>query len=245
MKLRHHRLVINKSVLLCGAAMGASGFLYVFSNKLTTAAAAIILEYTAPVFIILFTAIFFRKKPDKLDITVIPIIVVGILCFFFDSLTASSSAPNPLLGNIIGIFSGMAYAVVFMMKLIPGSDNLSAVFTGCVIGAIIGFPAFVTELTTPEHVSVTVLGMVLLLGVVQFGTSYICMAEGLEHTPPFAASLISTVEPILNPLLAAAFLKETIGSITLVGAVIVIGTILGYNLLKDRQETEKLKSSKE
>ena len=70
------------------------------------------------------------------------------------------------------------------------------------------------------------------------GYSAICMAEGLEHTPPLTASLISTIEPILNPILAAVVIGEELGTTALVGAAIVVVGIIAYNVLKARFPTE-------
>ena len=133
-----------------------------------------------------------------------------------------------LTGNLLALASGATYAVVFMMKVLPGSDNLSSVFTGCVLGAIIGFPSILQETVfTPSA-----LGAVLALSVFQFACAYICMAEGLEKTPPLTASLISTIEPVLNPILAALVIGEELGVTALAGAAIVVAGILAYNILK-------------
>ena len=227
MKIRGHRVVFNRSVFLGGAMMCATSALYVYANKLTTAASAIILQYTAPVFIILYMWAVFRKKPDRWDIAAIPVIACGVVCFFLDSLLGGGGS---MLGNILALASGATYAVVFMMKMLPGSDNLSSVFTGCILGAIIGCPFILQETVfTPSA-----LGAVLALSVFQFACAYICMAEGLEHTPPLTASLISTIEPILNPILAALVIGEELGKTALLGAAIVVVGIIAYNILKAR-----------
>jgi len=227
MRLRGHKLVINPSVLLGGGMMCATSTLYVFANKLTTAASAIVLQYTAPIFIIFFMWIFFHKKPDKWDIAAIPVIGFGIVCFFLDSLLGGGGS---LLGNLLALLSGATYAVVFMMKVLPGADNLSSVFMGCVMGAVIGLPFLFTETVfTPASI-----GGILALSVFQFACAYICMAEGLERTPPLTASLIATIEPILNPILAAIILGEQLGIAAFAGAAIVVTGILGYNFLKAR-----------
>ncbi len=233
MKLRGHKLVINRSVLLGGAMMCATSALYVYANKLTTAASAILLQYTAPIFIIFYSAIFFRKKPDKWDILAIPVIAVGAICFFLDSLVGGGGS---MLGNLLALASGATYAVVFMMKMLPGSDNLSSVFMGCVLGTVIGFPSVIQE----TDFSLPTIGAVLLLSVFQFACAYICMAEGLEHTPPLTASLISTIEPILNPILAAIVIHETLGPTALTGAAIVVVGIIAYNILKAKFPTTQI-----
>ncbi len=244
-KLRKHKLVFNKSVFLCGASIAASGYFYILSAKMTTSAAAIILEFTAPLFIILFSLLFFRKKPSKLDLFIMPVVIGGIVCFFFDSMAGSAMAPNPMLGNIFGIGSGMTYAVVFMMKMLPASDNLSSIFVGCVISAVIGFPALISEISTPGNCTPQILLMMFLLGAVQYASSYIFMAEGLDHTPAFTASLISIIEPILNPTWTALLLGEKMGVLTILGSGIVIAAILAYNLLTGRAEKRNTTANKE
>ncbi len=76
---------------------------------------------------------------------------------------------------------------------------------------------------------------VLAIGFVQFGAAYVFMAEGLVSTPPLTASLLSMIEPILNPIWVALIVHERIGPLSLVGAVIVIAGAIGYNLLKARE----------
>jgi len=227
MKLRRHKLVFTPSVFLGGSMMCATSTLFVFANKMTTAASAIILQYTAPVFIILFMAVFFGKKPDKWDLAAIPVIACGVLCFFLDSLMGGSGS---LAGNLLALASGVTYSVVFMMKVLPGSDNLSSVFTGCVLGGLIGLPSLVQETVFTPSAIVNI----ALLGLIQYALAYICIAEGLEKTPPVAASLIATVEPIMNPILTAVVLQEALGATALLGAAIVILGIIGYNVLKAR-----------
>lgn len=76
-------------------------------------------------------------------------------------------------------------------------------------------------------------GGMILIGLFQFGLPYICLAEGLVGTPPVAASLISMIEPVLNPILAAIFVHERLGTLSLIGAAIVIIGSLIYNVLKE------------
>ena len=78
--------------------------------------------------------------------------------------------------------------------------------------------------------SPTVVGYVLVLGIVQFGLSYVFLSRGLDRVSPVTASLTSTIEPILNPILVAIFCGETIGMLSIFGAVLVIGSATVYNL---------------
>mgnify|MGYP002466433545 FL=1 len=71
---------------------------------------------------------------------------------------------------------------------------------------------------------------VLLLGVVQFGLSYVFLSRGLDAVSPVTASLTSTIEPILNPILVAVFYGETIGATAVIGALLVVGSATVYNV---------------
>ncbi len=225
MKLRHHKFVLNRAVVIGGCAIGFSSILYVVSNKLTTAANAILIQYTAPVFIIFYIWLFFREKPRKLDLIATLVISAGEICFFVDSLSVGG-----MTGNLLALLGGAIYAVVFMMKRFDGADTLSSVLVGCLICVVAGAPWLFTETEfTPSAI-----GGILMIGVVQYGLGYICMAEGLMGTPPLTASLISMVEPIINPIIAAVVLNEHLTPIALVGATIVIVSVILYNIASAR-----------
>jgi len=80
----------------------------------------------------------------------------------------------------------------------------------------------------------------LVRGVFQVGFAFICLGEGLKTTPAVTASLVSGLEPVLNPILVALFYPgvDQIGFISLVGAVIVVGGVIGYNVLLAKKETQ-------
>lgn len=218
-----HKLRFNRFVLLGTCAISGTNILFTYANKLTTAANVIVLQYTAPVFIILFTWIFLKQKPDLVDIVTTPFIFFGIICFFLDSI-----AGGAMLGNILALLSAVTYTGVFMLKVMPNSDSLSSVFFGMLFGALIGLPSLVTE---TDFGTESIVGIVLL-GVFQLGIGYILFTEGLKSTPPLAASFIGFAEPLLNPCWAAVFLNETLGAFAILGATIVLVSICVYNICK-------------
>ena len=230
MKIRGHRIAVNRAVLLGGFAMGATSTLYVVSTKLTTAANAILLQYTAPVFIILLMWAIFRVKPTGLDVGATFVLLCGAVLFFADSLRGGAGS---LVGNITALISGVTWALVFMMKQWDGADNLSSVFFGCVFCAVTGLPWMFGDgavWTLPA------VGGIFAIGLVQFGAAYVFMAEGLEKTPPLTASLISMLEPVLNPILVALTVGEKLTGLPLLGAAVVVVGVAVYNLLKARAE---------
>ena len=221
-----HRPRFNRWVFLGSLCIFGTNTLFSLANKLTTAANTIVLQFTAPVFVILFSALFWKKKPQKLDLAACAVVFGGVLFFFVDSLEAGGA-----LGNVLAVLSGAAYGGVFLLNDFPDADAISAVFWGDVLSAVTGLPFLLQETVfTP-----TTLTSLVILGVFQVAVAYILLTIGLRNTPPVTASLVSGIEPVLNPLLVAAFYGETVGPFALAGAAIVICGVVGYNVLKARQ----------
>lgn len=135
---------------------------------------------------------------------------------------------------MLALLSGVAYAGVFLMNELPDSDAISSVFWGDVLSAVTGLPFLLGE-DRLEHAA---LASLLVLGVFQVAVAYILLTIGLKTTPPVTASLVSGIEPVLNPILVAVFYHEMVGPLALAGAAIVISGVVGYNVLRARQSTE-------
>ncbi len=226
LKVVHHKPKMNLWVLVGALAVCGTNILFSIANKLTTAANTIVLQFTAPIFVIVFSMLFFGKKPKKLDLMACGLVLGGVLLFFIDSLSAGG-----MLGNVLALISGVSYAGVFLMNDMPDSDAISSVFWGDVISAVVGLPFLGYE---TEFSGNTVIAL-LVLGVFQVGTAYILLTEGLKTTPPVTASLVSGIEPVLNPILVAVFYHEMIGPVALVGAMVVVGSVVLYNVILARQ----------
>ena len=222
-----HPLRMNRWVALGTMFIFLTNVLFAMANKMTTAANAIVLQFTAPIFVMVFTAIFFRRRPGKLDLVTCAAVLGGILFFFVDSLSAGG-----MVGNVLALISGISYAGVFMMNDMPEGDAISSVFWGDVFSAVVGLPFVAME----TDFSATAVVSVLILGVFQVALAYILLTIGLKTTPPVTASLVSGIEPVLNPILVAVFYHEMIGPTALVGAVIVVGSVVAYNVICGRRE---------
>ena len=226
LKTTQHKPRMNLWILVGALSVCGTNILFSIANKLTTAANTIVLQFTAPIFVILFSVLLFGKKPQKLDLLACGLVLGGVLLFFVDSLSAGG-----MLGNILALLSGVSYAGVFLMNDMPDCDPISSVFWGDVISAVVGLPFLGYE----TSFSVTTLISLLVLGVFQVGLAYILMVEGLKTTPPVTASLVSGIEPVLNPILVAVFYHEMIGPVALVGAMVVVGSVVLYNVILARQ----------
>ena len=111
----HTKFKLNRFSFLAGIGLSFSAILFTIANKLTTAANAIVLQYTAPVFILIISALFFRQKMQRQDVLVVCITMGGMVLFFLDQLS-----PGNMLGNVLGILAGVTLAQMFVS--VPESD---------------------------------------------------------------------------------------------------------------------------
>ena len=217
----HHRIKFNPTVLVGAISMAGVTTLYSIANKLTTAGNTIILQYTAPIWIVILMYLFFGKKPNRTALISILIVFVGILCFFLEGLSSGK-----WLGDLLALLSGVCYAGVFMLNSFEKGDALSSVFFGQLACGVFMSPFVLRE----TDFSAPVLLCVFLLGAVHAGLAYLFFPTGTKYTDPVTASIINALWPILNPILVAVFYGEMLGRLSLVGAVIVICGIMYYNL---------------
>ncbi len=225
--IRRHRLVISRQVLAGALSMIGVTTLFALANKLTTAANTIVLQFTAPVFVILLMAAIYHVRPTKTDLFTCVAVLAGVCLFFADGISAGN-----WLGNLLALLSGVCYAGVFMMNTGKNADALSSCFLGQLAAGILFTPMCVQE----TDFSAPVLMAVLALGVIQVGGAYILFSEGIKGTPAVSASLITGLEPVMNPAWVAIFHGETISGLSLAGAVIVFAAILLYNLRMSRKQ---------
>ncbi len=218
MLIRKHHFILNRRTFVSGMFTACVYTCFVVSNKLTTAANAIVLQFTAPVFIVIFSAVFLKEKIRRADLTVVLLTLVGIALFFFDQLK-----PGYILGNFVAIAAGMFMAGMFVMVgEQEGDERFSTVAIGQFLTFLIGLPFIIA--TKPEFNLTTTL-CILFLGVFQLGISYILYVKASVFCPPLACCLLSAVEPLLNPVWVFLFDGERPGVFALVGSVIVIVSI--------------------
>lgn len=232
MRKTGRRLIINIFSIFAGIGLSGSCISFVIANKLTTAANAIVLQYTAPIFILLLSYILFKKKMTFSEIIVVAFVTIGISLFFFDDLSLGN-----LLGNLFGISAGIFLALMFVcIGQVQENDSLrmSGILLAHIFTAIIGLSAlpFVTFNTTSTEIL-----FVLLLGVFQLGIPYVLYTLASKHCSPLTCSLIGTLEPLLNPVWVFLFIGEIPGFYALIGAFIVIVSISTWLIYQSREAT--------
>ena len=207
--------------LLTAACLSLTTIFFVFANKLTTAAAAILLQFSAPIFIILIHLVFYKKRPKLSEAVAVTITVSGMLLFFADNLD-----PGGALGNIFAIASGLTFAGMFVCNKRPDTKPDQALQLGFFINSIIGLPFVFSEVTADP----LAWGVVFFLGLVQVGLAYVLFSVGIRSTPALLACLITALEPVLNPVWVAVFMNEIPGRFSIVGGAAIILTVVSYNI---------------
>ncbi len=226
-----HKLVFSRRVFVGAASIIGVTTLFAIANKLTTAANAIVLQFTAPAFVIILMFLFYHVRPRRADMITCAIVLLGVVIFFVDGLRAGN-----WLGNLTAVISGICYAGVFMMNTGEKAEAISSCFLGQLTAGIIFTPLVMQE----TDFSAQPVAAMAVLGVFQVGLSYVLFSIGIRRTPAISASLITGLEPILNPTLVAVFYGERISPLSIVGAVLVVGAILCYNVYMARSgETEQ------
>ena len=218
MRLMGLRYVFNRNTLIAGFFSGFTYLCFAVSNKLTTAANAIVLQFTAPVFIVIYSALFFKKPVRKQDLAVVICTLFGISLFFLDPLK-----PGYILGNFVAIAAGMFMAGMYVtVGEINEQERFSGIVNGQALTFLVGLPFVFT--TRPVFSGSAIL-CILILGVFQLGLSYVLYVKSSRYCPPLACSLLGAVEPLLNPVWVFLFDGERPGIFALIGSIIVIVSI--------------------
>ncbi|MDB6169686.1 MAG: EamA-like transporter family protein [Verrucomicrobia bacterium] len=190
---------------------------FVIANRLTTAANAILLQYTAPVWVGLFGTWFLGERTTRADWWAIGAAFVGMGLFFADELRLSSVA-----GNLVGVVSGISFAgVAILMRKQKDSSAVESIILGNLLAFAIGLPAMAKAPAMPPTGWV----LLLILGVVQLGISYRLYAKAIRHVSALEAVLIPVVEPVFNPVWVLLFVGERPGPLALAGGAIVLGAV--------------------
>ncbi len=215
----------SKSQIIGAGSYAAMVMLFISATKLTTAANAILLQFTAPIYVALFGTWFLGEKTTLLDWLGIGIVLTGLGLFFLDELSTSG-----FWGNICALGSGFSFAIstVALRRQKSGSP-VETILIGNIIAAIICLPFFFQSVP----VEVETWFYIIILGVFQLGVAYILYSTGIKYIPALDAVLVSTIEPILNPLWVYLIVGEQIGDWAVIGGVLVLGGAMGRAFIRN------------
>ncbi len=218
----------KKEVLATSACYAMTLCLFVAATRMTTAANAILLQYSSPVWVIMLSYPLLSERPKRRELVVAGACMLGLILFFLDRLTAEG-----FLGMIFAIFSGAAMACLVVglrHQGLRGSDSsaLTAVFLGNLLSILICLPWMITGMHLIPPRAWLILAA---LGTIQLTVSYILFTHGLRYVTAVRATLLGLVEPILNPLWVALGNGEIPQTGAIFGGVLILVTLVTDSLI--------------
>ncbi len=217
----------NWRTWIVGLAYAGIMVTYTVANKHTTAASAVFLQSTAPLYILLLGPFLLKEPIRWKDLAFLVPMAVGLGIFFVGRESALKTAPDPFLGNLFGMASGISWALTIMgLRWLgrgegegPGSAA-SAVFSGNVITFLIALPWVFSGGGggTQDWL------LVSYLGIFQVAVAYVFMTAALRRLPALEGSLFLLVEPVLNPVWSFAVHGEKPGAWPLCGGALILTT---------------------
>lgn len=222
----------SKGNLLGAFAVASTSILFIMANKMTSAANAIVLQYAMPVVVILGYWVFRGQKPGRLDIAASLCVLAGVALCFMGGLGRGA-----FWGDTVALISAFTYALVFFAARMPGADPADYTYLGNLAASLfllyIPFDSGFT-LSPSALLAVLLMGLCLSFGYFFFTAG---MRAGIH---PVTASILSNVEPVMNPLWAFVFLGENPGVVSLMGVALVLISVSVYNVMKTRQQAKTL-----
>ena len=236
MRLLKYRVVFDGRTALIGACVCATGLLYILANRLTTAANAIVLQYTSPVWRMAPGIILFGKRFRGVDFAAVALVLGGVALFFFDELT-----PGGALGNIIAIIGGCTLAGAYvLMGEAERPRRLSGVLAGLLMMALAGIPF---TFLYPPKIAAADFALVAAMGVFMLGLPYALYGIASDHCPPLGCVIIGSAEIVLNPVWVWLALGEAPDRFALIGGAIILVTITLWCALGGAKPKEGLPRS--
>ena len=232
MRARRMRLVRSRQSFAIAVALMATYITYLPAIKLTTAANAIVLQYIAPILILLYTTVVQKRRPTAVEIALTAVVFVGCVLAFCDKLGGSGT-----LGDVLAIISGFTFAALILINGMEKTQPEDGQIIGCGLSFICCLPFVFTD----SHFIITweSVGAMLALGLVQYSLANILFGKGIKKTEPTAASVILTMEPIMNPVWVFLMLGEAPGPLALTGFVLVVAAVTLQSLIPNLRRRKR------
>lgn len=219
------RLVWSGRTIAMGIVYAATLTSFVVSTKLTTAANAIFLQSTAPLYILLLSPSLLGEGFRRRDVAYLVAVAGGMVLCFTGQAPATRTAPDPATGNLLGVASGLAWALTLLALRHTERDparagaGMTAVVAGNLIACLAAAPfAWPFPAGTP-----TEWATLIYLGLCQIGLAYVFLTAALRRLRALEVSLLLLLEPVLNPVWTWLVRGESPGTWTVVGGAVILG----------------------
>jgi drug/metabolite transporter (DMT)-like permease len=227
---------LNRVTALAAILYAALLLLFVLATKETTAANAIFLQYTAPLYVLVLEPIFYKEKFRQRDLLTVIFCVIGMSLFFVGKLR-----PQDVTGNILALASGVCFASYFLLLRHSSSRNVnraSSVIYGNLLVVLIAAPAGLKAL---PNINLHDALSVIYLGVVQIGVAYTLFTLGRARgIRSLDAGIVGYIEPVLNPVWVFLVIGEQPSKWALVGGAIIVGAVVVHTTLKAKEGSKQI-----
>ena len=230
---------LNRVTIVAAILYAALLLLFVLATKETTAANAIFLQYTAPLYVLVLEPLFYKEKFRQRDLLTVVFCVIGMSLFFVGKLR-----PQDVTGNLLALASGLCFAFYFLLLRHASSRDVnraSSVIYGNLLVVLVAAPAGLKAL---PHINLHDALSVVYLGVVQIGVAYtlftLGMARGIRSLD---AGIVGYIEPVLNPVWVFLVIGERPSKWALLGGTIIVGAVVVHTTLKAREGRKSIASA--
>ena len=231
-------LKLDRFTLLSSLAYAGTLSCFVYANKTTTAANAIFLQYTAPIYILILAPFLLKEKFRASDLITVVVCLAGMSLFFLEPQnSANKLASNIYLGNIVALASGIFFGLYFILLRHPRSLAIKnpalSVFYGNILIVLLMLPFLSSN--PPANIKSNDILAILFLGIFQIGVAYILFTNGIaKGVRSLDASIIGFVEPLLNPIWVFLFLSETPSKWAIIGGAIILAAVIFHTIKSSR-----------
>lgn len=216
MVLRKGFQKIDRYVIGGAICYAAFNYCFITSTTLTSSAIAIMMQYTAPIYVALLSWLFLRERVGWADIISVGFVFLGMIFFFLDSNSGGS-----LKGNIVSIFNRITFAgISIFLRLQKDGNPALSMYLGNVISAVAGLP-IMWNAGMPDTISL----LFLLLAGLLVAVSYTLYAKASTGLSALETVLIPIIDPVMNPVWVFLFLDERPGALTIVGAAVILVSV--------------------
>lgn len=226
---RSLRFTFSPVQIAAAIAIAGAAICFTIANKFTTAANAILLQYTSPMWIGLFGAWLLGERTARSDWLTIAAVFTGMGIFLYDGLRL-----NDLTGILVGILSGLFFAasVMLLRKQKEGSP-IESIILGNLLCFLVAIPAI---WAAPPLTGGTTAAL-LALGVAQLGLAWLAYSHAIKHVTALESVIIPIIEPVLNPVWVMLVVGERPSPLALLGGALVVGAVTwrGLYSVKKRQ----------
>lgn len=227
---RRHRWHPTPVAVWAGILTAVMNICFFMANKHTTVTNAIVLQYSSPIFVVLYYRLFQKKKLKKQQIAAVGVCFAALLLFFSGQLTVQN-----MFGNVLALLSGVCFAGEFYLCAKPKVDAVLVHILSHLICVVFCFGY--TGLFVQQNYDWKQTMLVVAAGFFCTGIPAITYTIGIQMTTALNANLIAMSEVIMAPFWAFLFFREKAGSWP--AAVLMVVAIIYEIWIEAKEENLK------